>query len=146
MSSSMALRSSDCSHELSKESALVEVYVWNHPSDGITQSFAEVTSVDHDRCPHARARGWAARCSSTCSIGLVGAAAAGQRRRFHFSDIPVRGDDGTTAPVRPVEITAGIKTSVALKEKSLCFLGRTAHGLLAINHAPRKLARHPDFT
>src|SRR5271154_1894677 len=26
-------------------------------------------------------------------------AAAGQRRRFHFSDIPVRGDDGTTAPV-----------------------------------------------
>jgi hypothetical protein len=35
-------------------------------------------SVDHVRCGHTRARGWAARCCSTCSIGLVGAAAAGR--------------------------------------------------------------------
>src|SRR5271154_725293 len=41
----------------------------------------------------------AAPSSPTGSSRLDGAAAAGQRRRFHFSDIPVRGDDGTTAPV-----------------------------------------------
>jgi hypothetical protein len=35
-------------------------------------------SVHHARCPHARARGWGARCCSTCSGRLVGAAAAGR--------------------------------------------------------------------
>jgi hypothetical protein len=39
---------------------------------------AEFGRITHIRCPHARARGWAARCCSTCSIGLVGAAAAGR--------------------------------------------------------------------
>jgi hypothetical protein len=34
------------------------------------------------RCPHARARGWAARCCSTCSIGVTGAAAAGRTIRW----------------------------------------------------------------
>jgi hypothetical protein len=38
--------------------------------------------ITHTRCPYARARGWAARCCSTCSIGLAGAAAAGRTIRW----------------------------------------------------------------
>jgi hypothetical protein len=37
-----------------------------------------VFPVDHIRCGHVRARGWAARCCSTCSGRLGGAAAAGR--------------------------------------------------------------------
>ena len=46
---------------------------------------AEFGSDYHVRCPNARAQGWAARCQPTCltcSIGLVGAAAAGRRIRW----------------------------------------------------------------
>jgi hypothetical protein len=39
----------------------------------------------------------AARCCSTCSSRVGGAAAAGGAVDFHFSDIAVRGDDGARA-------------------------------------------------
>jgi hypothetical protein len=50
-----------------------------------------VRSVTHTRCPHARARGWAARCRSTCSGRLGGAAAAGRTMvRSPAAPSPVR--------------------------------------------------------
>src|SRR5277367_2631125 len=58
----------------------------------------------------------AAPSSPTGSSRLDGAAAAGQRRRFHFSDIPVRGDDGTTAPVSAASY--GVSSTTIAKFRS----------------------------
>ena len=46
------------------------------------ESRVNLVWISHIRCPYARARGWAARCCSTCSIGLGGAAAAGRTIRW----------------------------------------------------------------
>ncbi len=73
-------------------------------------------SVDHILYGHARARGWAARCCSTCSSRLGGAAAAGRTMvRSTAAPSPVlfrgilcsqiRGDDGARA-VRPMMTSA----------------------------------------
>jgi len=51
--------------------------------------------VNRFRYPHARARGWAARCCSTCSI--AGGAVASSFSRNCCWQIPVRGDDGARA-------------------------------------------------
>ena len=55
---------------------------------------AREATVTHTRCPHARARGWAARCRptcSTCSGRLGGAAAAGRTMvRSPAAPSPVR--------------------------------------------------------